>query len=72
MLAALFRSYGKGTRLDRFLPVSTTLLKKSISTACLHPCRRLSAKLASIVGVETISCRSLLLSSSVVFAFFVV
>ena len=38
MLAAIFSSYGNGTRQDRFIPVSTALLKKKTARryACMH------------------------------------
>ena len=72
MLAAIFSSYGNGTRLDRFIPVSTALLKKKRLDgmhACMHACMQVTS---SIVGVESISYCSAFLSCSVVSAFFVV
>ena len=42
MLAAIFSSYGNGTKQDRFIPVSTALLKKKqldgiiYMYACMH------------------------------------
>ena len=68
MLAAIFSSYGNRTRQDRFIPVSTALLKKKQLDG-MHACAQVPW---SIVGVESISYRSTLLSSSVVSAFFVV
>ena len=70
MRAAIFSSYGNGTRLDRFIPVSTALLKKkkSSSTVCMHAC--MHAGTCVDRRVESISSRSTFLSSSVVSAFF--
>ena len=75
MLAAIFSSYGNGTRQDRFIPVSTALLEKK--TARRHACMHVHAGQvpSSIVGVESITYAAslvYLLSSSVVAAFFVV
>ena len=68
MLAAIFSSYGNGTRLDRFIPVSKALLKKKKLNG-MHACMQVPS---SIVGVESISYRSAFLSSPVVSAVFVV
>ena len=69
MLAAIFSSNGNRTRLDRFIPGSTALLKKKKQLDGTHACMQVPS---SIVGVESISYRSTFLSSSVVSAFFVV
>ena len=67
MLAAIFSSNGNGTREDRFISVSTALLKKQLDG--VHVCIQAPAL---VVSVESISCHSTFLSSYVVFAFFVV
>ena len=43
MLAAIFSSYGNGTRQDRFLPISTALLKKKKKLDSMHACMCLQA-----------------------------
>ena len=70
MLAAIFSSYGNGTRQDRFIPVSTALLKKNQLDG-MHACMCMQVP-SSIVGVESITYCSTFLSSSAVSAFFVV
>ena len=70
MRAAIFSSYGNRTRQDRFIPVSTALLKKKRAArrcACTHAGRHLHRS-----SCRSISSRSTFLSSSVVFAFFTV
>ena len=67
MLAALFSSYGNRTRLDRFIPVSTALLKKkNSSTVCMHACRclrRSSVSNRSATALRFFPALSCLLSS---------
>ena len=44
MPAAIFSSYGKGTRQDRFIPVSTALLKKKKQLDGMHACMCMQAR----------------------------
>ena len=72
MLAVIFSSYGNGTRLDRFIPVSTALLKKKTARRDgMHACIHAGAFVDRRCRVDQLH-RSTFLSSSVVSAFFVV
>ena len=70
MLAVDFSSYGNGTRQDRFIPVSTALLKKK-QLDSMYACMCMQVT-SAIVGVQSITYCSAFLSSSVVSAFYVV
>ena len=69
MLAAIFIPYGNRTRLDRFIPVSTALLKKKKTArryACMHACRclrRSSVWNRSATALRVFPALSCLLSS---------